>query len=56
MNFESELSKGKFMIPECSVCKKIVWPPTEFCDNCFGPVSLKNGEFVGKIIEFFQTK
>lgn len=52
MNFESELAKGKFMIPECSVCKKIVWPPTEFCDDCFGPVSLKKGEFEGKIIEF----
>ncbi len=52
MNFESELSKGKFMIPECSVCKKIVWPPTEFCDDCFGSVSLKNGDFEGKIIEF----
>jgi uncharacterized OB-fold protein len=52
MNFESELSKGKFMIPECTVCKKIVWPPTEFCSDCFGSVSLKNGDFEGKIIEF----
>ncbi len=52
MNFESELSKGKFFIPECTICKKIVWPPAEFCSHCFGLVSLKKGEFEGKIVEF----
>ncbi len=52
MNFESELAQGKFYIPECTVCKKIVWPPTEFCDHCFGLTSLKKGDFEGKIIEF----
>lgn len=52
MNFESELSKGKFHIPECTVCKKIIWPPAEFCNQCFGAISLKNGNFEGKIIEF----
>ncbi len=52
MNFESELLQGKFCIPECTVCKKIVWPPTEFCNHCFGSVFLKKGDFEGKIIEF----
>jgi uncharacterized OB-fold protein len=52
MNFESDLVQGVFSIPECTVCKKIVWPPTEFCDHCFGMVSLKRGDFEGKIIEF----
>jgi len=52
MSFESELLQGKFCIPECTVCKKIVWPPAEFCNHCFGQVSLKKGDFVGKIIEF----
>jgi len=56
MSFETELSCGNFTIPECSVCKKIVWPPTEFCNDCFGPVFLKNGDFVGKIIEFSKDK
>jgi len=46
MSFEFELSKGQFMIPECTECKKIVWPPTEFCDNCFGEICLKKGEFL----------
>jgi len=52
MNFESKLSMGEFCIPECTECKKIVWPPAEYCNYCFGTVSLKEGSFVGKIIEF----
>ncbi len=52
MSFESELSKGQFCIPECLVCKKIVWPPSEFCDNCNEITFLKKGDFEGKIIEF----
>lgn len=52
MNFESELIDGKFCIPECVECGKIVWPPSKFCNHCFGIVSLKQGDFEGKIIEF----
>ncbi len=52
MSFESELSQGKFCIPECTICKKVVWPPVKFCNRCFGEVSLKKGDFEGKIIEF----
>jgi uncharacterized OB-fold protein len=52
MNFESKLNDGKFCIPECTECKKIVWPPAEFCNHCFGDVSLKEEPVVGKILEF----
>jgi hypothetical protein len=52
MSFESELLQGNFCIPICSACEKIVWPPAEFCNHCFGKVSLKKGDFEGKIIEF----
>ncbi|MBT3329751.1 MAG: hypothetical protein HOE93_01605 [Nitrosopumilus sp.] len=52
MSFESELSKGKFCIPECTKCEKIIWPPSGFCDKCTGITSLRKGEFEGKIIEF----
>jgi uncharacterized OB-fold protein len=52
MSFESKLNEGEFFIPECSKCKKIVWPPAEFCNHCFGIVSLKAGHFEGKIVEF----
>ena len=52
MSFESKLNDGEFCIPECIECKKIVWPPAEFCNHCFGIVSLKEGDFKGRIMEF----
>ena len=52
MNFESELSKGNFKIPECTNCKKIVWPPTKFCNSCFNEITLRDNLQPGKILEF----
>ena len=52
MKFEEELTKGNFTIPECSSCKKIIWPPAEFCDVCYSKTCLKTGQFTGKIIEY----
>jgi uncharacterized OB-fold protein len=52
MNFESELKKGNFIIPECKYCQKIVWPPSEFCNQCFKEISWRKGSYEGKIIEF----
>ncbi|MBI5859690.1 MAG: hypothetical protein HZB73_03095 [Nitrosarchaeum sp.] len=52
MNFEYELKKGNFIIGECTDCKKIIWPPSEFCNRCFKEVSWRKGSHEGKIIEF----
>lgn len=52
MNFESELEKGNFVVPECKKCKKIVWPPSDFCNRCLREVSWRNYSNQGKIIEF----
>ena len=52
MNFEEELRKGNFLIPQCSKCEKIVWPPSGFCDKCFGKVTLKEKEKHGKVVTF----
>jgi len=52
MNFELELSQGNFYIPECTKCMKVVWPPSEFCNHCFGKVLLEKKAYEGKIIEF----
>ena len=52
MRFEEEVSKGNFLIPVCAVCKKFVWPPADYCDNCMGKTTLQEGDFQGKIIEF----
>ena len=52
MNFEDKLLEGEFCIPKCSKCKKIIWPPAESCNHCFGTICLQCGEFKGRIIEF----
>lgn len=52
MNFELELKKGNFLISECNYCKKIVWPPSEFCNQCLKENSWRDCSRFGKIIEF----
>lgn len=52
MSFEIELEKGNFVVSECKYCKKIVWPPSEFCNQCFGDVSWRKSSHKGMIIEF----
>jgi hypothetical protein len=52
MSVENEIKKGNFVIGQCIKCKKIVWPPSEYCDMCFSLISPKKGTFEGKIIEF----
>lgn len=57
--FEQELKNNNFICSECPKCKKLVWPPSEYCNKCFGEViwrqisrnatlleySSKNGEY-----------
>jgi len=56
MNFELELKKGNFFISECNQCKKIVWPPSEFCNQCLNQNSWRKCSNTGKIIEFSKQK
>jgi uncharacterized OB-fold protein len=42
MNFETELKKGNLVISECNDCKQIVWPPSEFCNQCFNENSWRD--------------
>ena len=56
MNFESELRNGNFLISECNHCKKIVWPSSEFCNQCLGRNSWRKCSRTGKIIEFSKHK
>lgn len=50
--FEIELEKGNFVTSECSNCKEIVWPPSDFCNKCFGDVTWRKVQKKGKLIEF----
>ena len=52
MNFESELKKGNFVISECHHCKKIVWPTSKFCNECFKKTFWRKSHGKGEIIEF----
>lgn len=52
MKFESELRKGNFFLSECSNCHKIVWPPSEYCDQCLQEVNWRKSSGIGKILEF----
>ena len=54
-NFEAELKKGKFMIPECLKCNEVVWPPSDYCNNCFGKINLRESNGIGTILEFSKN-
>lgn len=56
MSFESELKKGNFLISECEYCKKIVWPFSEWCNQCLGKNSWRKCTGKGKIIEFSKKE
>jgi uncharacterized OB-fold protein len=36
--FEDELKRNNFICSECPKCDRLVWPPSEFCNKCFGAV------------------
>jgi hypothetical protein len=50
--FEEELKKGKFVCSECQNCKKLVWPPNNYCNRCFGQVKWRPVSQTAKLIEF----
>lgn len=54
--FESELEKGIFVIPECLRCNEVIWPPSDYCNQCFGKNNWKKFDGVGTIIEFSKNK
>lgn len=56
MNVESELKKGNFVLGECTNCKKTVWPPSDYCNRCFGKIIIKKGPPEGKIIEYSKLE
>ncbi len=50
--FESEIKTGNFVTSECIDCNKIVWPPSDYCDNCFMEVNWRRVSPNGKLIEW----
>jgi len=54
--FEIGLKNNKFISSECQKCKKLVWPPSEFCSVCFGKVTWREVSRGGKLIEFSKKE
>lgn len=52
MKFESELQKGNFIVGTCAKCNKVVWPPSDCCDVCFGDLDWKKIYPEGKLVEY----
>ena len=51
--FEDELKTGNFVTSECNHCNRIVWPPSNYCDNCFREVNWRKVSENGIIIELY---
>ena len=54
--FEAELKAGNFVTSECTYCNKIVWPPSDYCDNCFKEVNWRKVSNNGTIIELSKKE
>ena len=54
--FEIELKAGNFVTSECSHCKKIVWPPNDYCDSCFKEVNWRKVSENGTIVELSRKE
>ncbi len=54
--FETELMIGNFVTSECHYCDRIVWPPSNYCDNCFKEVNWRKVSENGTIIELSKKE
>ena len=54
--FEQELKNNNFVCSYCPKCNKLVWPPSDFCNSCFGNVMWRQVNKTAKLIEFSHDK
>ncbi len=50
-NFNDK-SNNDFVASECKQCLCIVWPPSDYCSNCFSKTNSKLISKTGKLLEF----
>jgi uncharacterized OB-fold protein len=50
--FYDSIRRGEFRVPVCKHCRKKMWPPSEFCCDCFFTTCLEKIETTGTLIEF----
>lgn len=44
--------ENELICSDCEKCKKLVWPPNDYCNRCFGEVIWRPISQIGKLIEF----
>ena len=54
--FEQEMKKGNFVCSECQKCNKLVWPPNDFCNVCFGKVIWRPVSKLATVVEFSRNE
>jgi hypothetical protein len=52
LSFESELRHGRFIVGECTKCHKTSWPPSQYCNNCFGELKTRPIREPGVLLEW----
>ena len=50
--FEQELKNSNFICSECSKCNTLVWPPSDYCNTCFGNVTWRQISKKATLLEF----
>ncbi|MGC1426608.1 MAG: hypothetical protein WA833_07875 [Nitrosotalea sp.] len=50
--FEAELKNNNFVCSECVKCKHLVWPPSNYCNKCFGDVIWRPVSKKATLVEF----
>ena len=50
--FEDELKNNSFVCSECVKCKHLVWPPSDYCNKCFGDVTWRPVSKKATLVEF----
>lgn len=50
------LQRGQLRIPTCCNCHQKVWPPNQFCSQCFSrQIDMVRADSKGRIIEFSKS-
>ena len=50
--FEDGLKNNNFLCSRCTRCNKLVWPPSDFCNKCFGEIIWQPLSRYAKLVEF----
>ncbi len=50
--FEQELKNNNLVCSECLKCNKIVWPPSDYCNKCFGDVTWRKISRNATLVEY----